>query len=117
MSSQPNRAAEPNTLAAPIPRRLFLRERGWNIGLKTGTEREFCSTAAPGDEFYHRLSAGEVYVHHGDERLCLPCAERRGVVAFEPKMLRQPLALTGVEDLLNPSDFDVAISEVPDPTG
>ena len=46
---------------------------------------------APGQDYYHRLLDGELYLFHGDERLCLACAERRGLLSYEPKGLRQPL--------------------------
>jgi len=76
----------PQTVADP--RRLFLHEPGWQVALKLGSTREFCYMMAPGQDFYHRLLDGEVYLFHGDERLCLACAERRGLLAYEPKGLR-----------------------------
>ncbi|WP_435021827.1 hypothetical protein TA3x_002581 [Tundrisphaera sp. TA3] len=74
----------------PAPRRMFIREPGWRVGHKLGSEREFCYAMAPGQDYYHRLLDGEIYVHHGDERLCLACAERRGLLAYEPKGLGRP---------------------------
>ena len=73
------------------PRRLFLREPGWKINLKTDSQREFCYAAAPGQDYYHRLQAGEVFVSFGEEKLCIPCAERRGLIEHEPRHLRDPI--------------------------
>jgi hypothetical protein len=70
---------------------MFLHEPGWNIALKVGSERAFCYQMAPGQDYYHRLLDGEVYVFHGDERLCLACAQRRGLLSNEPKGLREPI--------------------------
>jgi hypothetical protein len=75
----------------PEPHRLFLHEPGWTIAQKVGSERSFCYQMAPGQDYYHRLLDGEIYVHHGDERFCLACAQRRGLLSFEPKGLRTPV--------------------------
>jgi len=73
----------------PMVPRVFLREPGWKIALKAGSEREFCHNIAPGEEAYHRLSDGELFVYSPEEKLCLPCADRRGLLHFEPKGLRK----------------------------
>ena len=93
------------TNPAPSPRRLFIREPGWRVGHKVGSEKEFCYMMAPGQEFYHRLLDGEVYVFHGDERLCLACAERRSLLAYEPKGLGRPSeASAGIVIEYDPKD-------------
>ncbi len=73
------------------PRRLFLREPGWRVNLKTDSQREFCYAAAPGQDYYHRLQTGEVFVSLGEEKLCIPCAARRGLIEYEPRSLRDPI--------------------------
>ena len=82
----------------PAPRRMFVFERGWSVGMKTGSHRELCHMMAPGQDFYHRLGDGEVYVHQGTEKLCLSCAFRRGLIAFSPKQLREAVVPV-IEDL------------------
>lgn len=94
--------------AEPTLRRVFLREPGWRVGLKVGSEKVLCYQVAPGEAFYHRLLDGEVYVHHADEKLCLPCAERRGLIVFEPRPLREALAGIDVEAASEASGYDVA---------
>lgn len=71
--------------------RLFVFEPGWRVSIKRGSEREFCYQMAPGQDYYHRLHDGEIYLHHVEERLCLACAIRRGLVSFEPRRLRNPI--------------------------
>jgi hypothetical protein len=73
------------------PRRLFLYEPGWRIELKVGNDREFCYMMAPGQDYYHRLQDGEVFLRRGDERICLACAERRGLLSYTPRGLRESL--------------------------
>jgi hypothetical protein len=84
--------------AAPAARRMFIFERGWNVGMKTGSHRELCHMMAPGQDFYHRLGDGEVFVQQGTERLCLACAFRRGLIAFEPRQLREAVVPV-IEDM------------------
>jgi hypothetical protein len=92
MNQAPNSSQQPPSSTqddefAP-PHRMFIFEPGWRIGVKTGSEREFCYMMAPGQDFYHRLLDGEVFLSRDDERLCLACAARRGLIVFEPRRLR-----------------------------
>lgn len=80
---------EPAALRTP---RLFLREPGWRVVLKVGSDRLFCYMTQPGDAHYHRIVDGEIHLVRDDEKICLPCAERRGLLSFEPKKLRDPSA-------------------------
>jgi hypothetical protein len=90
-SQTPSTQSTSGSTATPAPPRLFLHEPGWSVALKVGSERTFCYQMAPGQDYYHRLLDGEIYVHHGDERLCLACAQRRGLLTSEPKALRTPV--------------------------
>jgi hypothetical protein len=83
---------------APGPHRLFLHEPGWRVALKVGSDREFCYAMAPGQDFYHRLLDGEVYLFNNEERLCLACAERRKLLSYKPKGLRDPVPVVEIDD-------------------
>jgi hypothetical protein len=74
---------------AVVPR-VFVREPGWQIAVKVGSERAFCYFIAPGEDYYHRLADGEVFLHRGDVKICLPCADRHDLLQHEPKPLRIP---------------------------
>lgn len=102
-------AAGPGPSALSAPQRVFLHEPGWNVALKVGSDRMFCYMMAPGQDYYHRLLDGEIYVHHGDERLCLACAERRTLLSFKPKGLRQPILTFEID--LSPVVPDPAVGE------
>jgi hypothetical protein len=91
----------------PAPRRLYLHEPGWQIGLKVGSVREFCYMMAPGQDYYHRLSDGEVFLYRNDERICVACAERRGLLSFEPKSLREPVLPPDFESLDGPPEIEI----------
>ena len=75
-----------------IPKRMYLFETGWRVGVKHGSTREFCHMTAPGQDFYHRLLDGEIYLTRERERLCFSCASRRGLISYEPKRLRDSIA-------------------------
>jgi hypothetical protein len=88
------------------PRRMFLFEPGWRVGVKTGSEREFCYMMNPGQDFYHRLVDGEIFLEHAEERLCLACASRRGLIAFEPRRLRDSIGPVAVDLEAVPLELD-----------
>ncbi|MGC8642818.1 MAG: hypothetical protein ACP5XB_23405 [Isosphaeraceae bacterium] len=90
--------------AQSLPR-LYVFEPGWRVTVKRGNHREFCHMMAPGQDFYHRLLDGEIYVTHDDERLCLSCAVRHGIIAFEPRRLRNPIDIS-LADSSELSEFD-----------
>lgn len=92
---------------SPALPRMFLREPGWRVGMKHGSEREFCHATAPEQEHYHRLLDGELFVHHNDEKLCMPCASRRGLLSFEPRLLRSTITAAGLEVPEDQSDYEV----------
>jgi hypothetical protein len=73
------------------PSRMYLAEPGWRVLVKVGSDREFCYNRAPGQDYYHRLLDGEVFLHRADEKLCVACASRRGLIASEPKRLREAI--------------------------
>jgi hypothetical protein len=113
MNAEPRR---PEPADGPAVSRIFLHEPGWRIEHKIGSTREFCYTMSPGQDFYHRLYDGEVYLQRGDgeERLCLTCASRRGLISFAPRGLREPLATLFFEVEEGGSEIDVV---PPDTTG
>ena len=92
----------------PALPRVFIREPGWRVSLKIGSEKTFCYQIAPGDEAYHRLMDGEIYVFHGEEKLCLPCAERRGLIVFEARPLREQMAGIDIEATSESSEYDLS---------
>jgi sulfur relay (sulfurtransferase) complex TusBCD TusD component (DsrE family) len=71
--------------------RIFVFEPGWTVTIKRGSDREFCHVMAPGQDYYHRLRECELYLQRADERICLACATRRGIINHEPKRLRNPI--------------------------
>jgi|GEM_PF-2441677 len=87
----------------PLPQRLFLLESGWRVFQKVGSSREFCFMMSPGQDYYHRVHDGEILVQRGDERLCLACAQRRGLLAFAPKALRETTDPSGADSGANAS--------------
>lgn len=72
--------------------RLYLPgwEAGWQVQLKTTWDREYCFAKNPGEEFYHLLMAGELYVQYDEEKFCLECARRRGVISEDRLHWKRP---------------------------
>jgi hypothetical protein len=105
--------SSPPDFASAGPRRLFLNEPGWRIGQKIGSEKTYCFMMTPGQDFYHRLLDGEIFVSNAEERICLACAERRGLLSFEPKTLRGPALAADLDVSPSPyeSGFDLKYRE------
>lgn len=67
--------------------RLYVRDPSWQVAQKQGSERVYCHAMSPGETHYHRLTDGEIHLRRGDERLCLPCAGRFGLLRTEARSL------------------------------
>jgi hypothetical protein len=113
MSAELNRLDPSAPLQEAVLPRLFLREPGWRVAIKRDSQREFCYMVTPGQDHYHRLAAGEIYLFRGDEKVCLPCADRYGLLEFSPRPLREPVAPPRLEvraaevyDIAPPPDTD-----------
>jgi len=60
-------------------RRLYVPAfDGWSAHLKSDSEKTYCYVKAPGEDFYHRISRGEIYVQKDNEKYCIECALRQG---------------------------------------
>ena len=63
-----------------IDRRLYFPDSdGWGLGVKSGA-REYCSYRNPGEEWFHLLLDGELFLQFGEEKVCLNCAFRNGLL-------------------------------------
>ena len=63
-----------------IDRRLYFPDsEGWTLGVKSGP-REYCSHRNPDEEWFHLLLDGELFLQFGEEKICLNCAFRNGLL-------------------------------------
>ena len=64
----------------PIPdTRLYVPDHeDWDVHLKRDSERYFCYSKHPGEEWFHLILNGEIYVARQHEKYCLRCALRMG---------------------------------------
>ncbi|MEZ6056444.1 MAG: hypothetical protein R3C01_07040 [Planctomycetaceae bacterium] len=64
--------------------RLYVPESDrWRASIKTNSDREYCFSKKPGEEFFHLLMQGEIHLDNGDEKLCLNCAFLKGVLTTD----------------------------------
>ena len=62
---------------APRDHRLYLpKHSGWEAAIKQTWEQEYCYAKIPGEDWFHLLANGELYVQRGSEKFCLSCALR-----------------------------------------
>jgi hypothetical protein len=52
----------------------------WQAVVKQDSDKVYCYLKNPGESFFHLILNGEIYLVGPDEKLCLRCALRRGVV-------------------------------------
>jgi hypothetical protein len=71
-------SSEPS--ADPIPdMRLYVPDHeDWDVHIKRDSERYFCYSKHPGEEWFHLILNGEIYVARQHEKYCLRCALRMG---------------------------------------
>ena len=50
----------------------------WLAHVKRTAEKEYCYIKNPGEDHFHLLAKGEVYLEHQGEKYCLNCALRQG---------------------------------------
>lgn len=63
--------------------RLYLPDHeGWEADIKRDWENEYCFSANPGEDYFHQLLNGEIYLRRGNEKYCLNCAVRMGMATF-----------------------------------
>ena len=72
---------EPVSASVDNERRVYVPHyEGWTAQIKTNWDKDYCYTKTPGEDYFHLLLCGEVFLANGEERLCLNCAKRRGVI-------------------------------------
>ncbi|MCA9116644.1 MAG: hypothetical protein KDA79_16300 [Planctomycetaceae bacterium] len=64
----------------PDVRLYALHPDGWDVRIKSTWEKEYCHARLPGEEHFHLLLCGEIFLAQGGEKFCLQCALRRGVI-------------------------------------
>lgn len=63
-----------------IDRRLYFpNSEGWELRVKSGA-KDYCSRRNPDEEWFHLLVDGELFLQFADEKVCLNCAFRSGLL-------------------------------------
>lgn len=65
------------------PRLYVVSPEGWEAKVKQGWEREYCYLQNPGEDYFHLITGGEIYLQRGSEKYCLACALRHGVLTTD----------------------------------
>jgi hypothetical protein len=71
--------------------RLYVSQPdGIEACVKSGWEKEYCHLQNPGEAYFHLLVKGEIYLLHGNEKCCLRCALRQGILTHERLSWQHP---------------------------
>ena len=57
--------------------------QNWRAAIKRDFAKQYCHQKAPGEDYYHLLTGGELYLDDGERKLCLNCAVRAGVLTTD----------------------------------
>lgn len=78
----PSESSESGAPPDPIPdTRLYIPDHeDWQVHIKRDSERMFCYSKHPGQDWFHLLLNGEIYLSRQHEKYCLRCALRMGFV-------------------------------------
>lgn len=68
----------PDSPADSDVRLYFKHHDEWQVLVKRNWEKQYCYAKLPGQNYFHNILAGEIYVQRGDEKYCLMCALRMG---------------------------------------
>ena len=78
--------------------RLYVPEiAGWRAQIKTTWDKFYCFAKNPGEEYYHLLLQGEIFLQHGDEMYCLNCARRMGIVTTDRQFWQKSVSDIRIE--------------------
>ena len=87
MAALPNYSAEPGLTVSPtvsgVDHRLYITDpTAVEIRMKKSSEKGYCHHRFPGEEHFHLLMSGELYVARGDQKICIECALRLGYLTL-----------------------------------
>ncbi len=58
--------------------RLYVPDaKSWQVHIQRSGDRVYCFAKNPGEDYYHLIVDGEIYLQRGDEVFCLRCALRQ----------------------------------------
>jgi hypothetical protein len=70
-----NAAPEAANSTSPVDHRLYApHSEGWAAHIKANWDKDYCFLKKTGEDFFHLLQNGEIYVQRGTEKYCLNCA-------------------------------------------
>lgn len=85
----------------PIPdTRLYVPDHeDWDVHIKRDSERYFCYSKHPGENWFHLILNGEIYVARQHEKYCLRCALRMGFLTedrlfWQHRVPKKPTRMT-----------------------
>lgn len=104
MSSAPAEFGKGEEQAKGDHRLYFPDHESWTAQIKRSWENEYCFTANPGEDFFHLLVNGEIYVQKGSEKYCLNCALRQKVISAD--RLYWQRSTSSFETHVTPSEID-----------
>lgn len=84
MTTDPDREA--NTSVSDQDARLYVpvnETENIKINVKTSSSKEYCFSKFPGEDHFHLLMHGEIFITNGHDIYCVQCALRHGLLTLD----------------------------------
>lgn len=106
MSQFPPRRTATDCSIAQSEGRIYVPEHeGWAAVIKQDWNKEYCFSQNPGENHYHLLLSGEIYLQRGTEKYCLNCALRHGFVTRDRTFWQKgPSSVTESQNSIAPDE-------------
>ncbi|MEX1230968.1 MAG: hypothetical protein WEB58_12060 [Planctomycetaceae bacterium] len=96
-------------------RRVYVpHAEGVVVHIKSDHDKEYCYTKSPGEEYYHLLVAGEIYIQRGHEKFCLNCALAAGAITRDRLHWQRRESMTTFSRTAEPDAETIRVMPPPD---
>lgn len=83
MSTTPSDPGSPSEGKAKDWRLYIPHHDGWVAQIKTSSEKDYCYSKNPGEDYFHLIVPGEIHLRQGHDVYCLNCAIRMGIISTD----------------------------------
>jgi hypothetical protein len=91
LAGNPSIDVAPYSTEPPRDLRLYIpNTEGVKLHAKVDASKEYCFYKNPGENYFHLLVMGEMYLEVGHERICLTCAYRHGMITDDRIFWQHP---------------------------
>jgi len=84
---------------------------GWTAHIKQSGGSERCFSQHPGQDYFHLIVKGEIYLQKEEEMFCLTCAMRRGILSRDRMAWQREPEAPEIKPLDDPFDEPLRLAD------